>query len=298
MEYKEEFPYSFYSDVTTNQLANHKKQPELIFTNSYRNISELISLYAYGFITTAPLQSYYFNSSNYYCIIYTLSGNSTLKIHNRQYTIEADSFTFLNLEDNPCFTTLHIPWQYKILFINNGCVPYLYSKFSEISAPYYIRLPHSDFQKKFDNLWYQLENPAKSSHMIISKQIVDFLTDITIKKINCNSSFLPIPGYLVVIKNLMDEEFTASYSLDELEKLTNINKFRICREFHYHFGLPPIQYLNNVRIEKAKELLLEEDYRVNEICRKVGFDNCNHFIRLFKLKTNMTPTSYKKEMLP
>ena len=106
-----------------------------------------------------------------------------------------------------------------------------------------------------------------------------------------------IPAYLLEMKALFDIDYQADYSLDELEELFNISKYRLCREFHSFFGEPPLQYLNGKRMELASDLLLTTDYRIHEVGSLVGIDNTNHFIYLFKKKTGLTPFAFKKKNL-
>lgn len=53
-------------------------------------------------------------------------------------------------------------------------------------------------------------------------------------------------------------------------------------------------YLNNIRIEKAKELLVNTEMTISEVAKNVGFTNDSSFIRVFKKHTNTTPGSFKK----
>lgn len=59
---------------------------------------------------------------------------------------------------------------------------------------------------------------------------------------------------------------------------------------------PPLQYLNEKRVDAAKELLLTTDYRIHEIGSIVGIDNTNHFIYLFKKFTGMTPLTFRRKL--
>lgn len=54
-----------------------------------------------------------------------------------------------------------------------------------------------------------------------------------------------------------------------------------------------LDYLNKVRIEKAKELLANTDLKVWEIAEKVGYKNPKHFARIFKDITGLTPNEYR-----
>ena len=54
------------------------------------------------------------------------------------------------------------------------------------------------------------------------------------------------------------------------------------------------EYLTNIRIEKAKELLGNSDYSMKEICVMVGYSDPTYFSRSFKKNVGVTPTEYKE----
>ena len=54
-----------------------------------------------------------------------------------------------------------------------------------------------------------------------------------------------------------------------------------------------IDYLNNIRIEKSKEMLVESDKKMYQISKAVGYDNPKYFFRIFKKKTGLTPDQYR-----
>lgn len=55
-----------------------------------------------------------------------------------------------------------------------------------------------------------------------------------------------------------------------------------------------VEYVHEVRIERAKELIRTGVLTMTQICFQVGFRHLSHFIRTFKKRTGMTPTEYKK----
>ena len=62
------------------------------------------------------------------------------------------------------------------------------------------------------------------------------------------------------------------------------------------FKVKFVDYLNEVRIEKSKELLKDSNRKMYQISKAVGYDNPKYFFRIFKKKTGMTPEQYR-EML-
>ena len=64
--------------------------------------------------------------------------------------------------------------------------------------------------------------------------------------------------------------------------------------FHQHYGVKFIDYLTNVRIEAAKDLLKDDTKRNKEIGLMVGYQSSSYFSKMFKLKTGFTPSEYRE----
>ncbi len=62
--------------------------------------------------------------------------------------------------------------------------------------------------------------------------------------------------------------------------------------FLKQYKLTPKQYILQMRIQKAKQLLEESPFTVAAISEKCGFSNPYHFSRAFKQRTGLTPTQY------
>ncbi len=65
--------------------------------------------------------------------------------------------------------------------------------------------------------------------------------------------------------------------------------------FTKHYGVSPIQYINNLRIIRAKELLRSGMYAVSRIAELSGFGDESYFCRYFKKTVGMTPTEYRQQ---
>ena len=82
--------------------------------------------------------------------------------------------------------------------------------------------------------------------------------------------------------------------MDEVSYLVNISPYYFSKIFKEGTGENFIEYLTNIRIEKAKELLGNSDYSMKEICVMVGYSDPNYFSRSFKKNVGVTPTEYKE----
>ncbi len=83
-------------------------------------------------------------------------------------------------------------------------------------------------------------------------------------------------------------------ALEELAEKVNMSKYYLCRQFKKVYGISPIQYHLNARIDQAKWLLVHTDESLTAIARDVGFDNIYSFSRAFKNRENIAPSKYRK----
>lgn len=63
--------------------------------------------------------------------------------------------------------------------------------------------------------------------------------------------------------------------------------------FIERFGAPPVQYVNNLRLERSVELLLTNKYTIGEIAEMCGFKNAYYFSKRFKEAYQLSPSAYK-----
>lgn len=97
-----------------------------------------------------------------------------------------------------------------------------------------------------------------------------------------------------VITYLM-EHFTESISLPYVAGLASMNEAAFCRYFKSQSGQTLTQYLTDLRIRYACELLNKGAYSVTDVCYQVGFENVSHFIQAFKKKRQQTPSEFRKQ---
>ena len=83
-------------------------------------------------------------------------------------------------------------------------------------------------------------------------------------------------------------------SLQEVAKAVNTSTFYFCKLFKKATGLTFTDYLSRVRIEKAKNLLLNPNLRVSEIAYEVGFQSLTHFNRVFRKLTGQSPSACRE----
>lgn len=95
-------------------------------------------------------------------------------------------------------------------------------------------------------------------------------------------------------KAYMMEKYNKDISLDDVSREVDISPYYFSKLFKEETGENFIEYLTNIRIEKAKQLLTGSALSMKEICGEVGYADPNYFSRIFKKNVGVTPTDFKE----
>lgn len=93
----------------------------------------------------------------------------------------------------------------------------------------------------------------------------------------------------ILEKNLDD----SSFSVEELAGKLSISRVQLYRKVKAVLGIGVSDYINNFRLEKAKELLMTSTMNISEIAYSCGFASPNYFSTAFKTKYEMTPKDFR-----
>lgn len=97
-------------------------------------------------------------------------------------------------------------------------------------------------------------------------------------------------------KKFIENNFEQELNLDVLSDSQFTSKFHLLRLFKKYYGMTPMQYLIDKRVEKSKEYL-RNGMPVTETCFAVGFESPSSFSTLFKNKIGITPMEFQKRAI-
>lgn len=239
------------------------------------------------------------------------------EVHNTSYHDKVENFDLL----------------YKITPVSEKSTPLLhYHECYEIV--FYIS---ADVEIYVDNLHFTLSSrdliiiPPRKLHKVISRpsqtyiRYVFYFTSEQINQAFRNSSnpkssqlfkdnvccklSLPAQAYMRmnnVFHNMYEHKTILSYKNSDLlntyasailQEAIFLSEKYMEKELTADKSSPIDQILQYRRIMEAQQLLLNSDLPIIDICMDCGFNNVQHFYRVFKKITNLTPTEYKKHLL-
>lgn len=95
-------------------------------------------------------------------------------------------------------------------------------------------------------------------------------------------------------RELLEKQMVAPPSLFRLAKKAGLNDTKLKRGFKQVFGTTVFDYLKNVRLESARQLLLAGEKNVSEVAAEVGYNSLSHFSQIFKRKYGILPSRISK----
>ncbi|WP_079909365.1 AraC family transcriptional regulator [Paenibacillus sp. 32352] len=108
---------------------------------------------------------------------------------------------------------------------------------------------------------------------------------------------LTLPGLadskLIDTIHYIDQNLSKEFTVDELSEIAHFHPNYFIRFFKMHLGVPPMRYIHERRLERAKELLSSTEMKISEIANMTGFYEASHFSTAFKKYTGTSPSAYR-----
>ncbi|MGN0406086.1 MAG: helix-turn-helix transcriptional regulator [Bariatricus sp.] len=288
------------------RMINLEPDPEYLIPNIYDYSNLLFDSFAEDFLhllaggtvhVEFPFAVSYQSMDCFLCI-YTDRGGASIQQKGQTISLTKKQIAFLDCKEYFSLQSFLLPWDFKLFFFTGKEMelyrPLLFSgNLSSFQIPEY-----SSISRALCTLLSLNTMPELYDLMEMQRNLTDILCSLSSSVLEpSHSTDKSVPEYILEMQDYLEHHFSSDFSLGEWEDRFHINKYRLCREFSAAFQLPPLKYLTKKRIEESQKMLLTTDWTVHEISSKVGYDNVNHFINLFKKNTGLTPGAFRQTVL-
>lgn len=230
-----------------------------------------------------------------YQLLYVAKGTADFKIDGELMTIE---------EGSAVIYFPHQPQYYKYRLENNPEVYWLH--FSGAQVETYLKSLDfvngslfnvgikNEYIPIFEKIIRELQVRRKCFFELSNLYALELLSLMSRNMSEGSSNIHRINEQLQNIIELMNKSFPQKQSVMEYAKLCNMSTCWFINCFRTYTGMTPQQYITDIRVAKAKELLSYSSLNISEIASIVGYDNPFYFSRIFKKNTGQSPREYRK----
>lgn len=102
-----------------------------------------------------------------------------------------------------------------------------------------------------------------------------------------------LPPLVAAAISAIRQNYAGLYGVEELSESLGVSKCHLVRVFSAAMGIPPGQYLTEVRIEAAKQLLTHREYPLDVVASLCGFSGANYLCRVFRKHTGQSPAQWR-----
>jgi len=102
------------------------------------------------------------------------------------------------------------------------------------------------------------------------------------------------PGSLRRVIDYIEADLSRAFRIEELAKVAGVSSRHFIRAFRESAGQTPLRYVYDLRLERAKEFLLDSRRTATEVALNCGFSHAQHFSTAFKKATGLTPSDFRR----
>jgi len=246
-----------------------------------------------------------------YTIKYVIDGVKHYKYNNQNIEVSNSQYLILN-NDSLITTEAKKGTKGLSLFLSSKLIneiSHFYSRSN--SSIKFLEVIQRNSNQKVNNLLNEIVYLYENNQIGLKQQIDDFFVAISElivqEQLSIDNNFMNLKVVkhntkrelyksIIETKEYLNDNFKEKISLDLISRDIGISKYYLHRLFREINGNTPLEYLKNIRLEKAKNKLQYSKDSIFEIAFKCGFDNIAYFSNVFKKHIGLSPTQYRKAL--
>lgn len=230
------------------------------------------------------------NPSSILCMEYIISGTGTIETPEGIFHPSAgDTYLLHQGQNHNYYADKKNPWTKIWINCYGDLVSTLLTSYGLINTHYLPSTPTENFFR--DILTVAKTSPqsqAADSICIIFHKLLQFIYN------QKQQSFRHTPPKAAtMMKHYLDEHFQEKVRIDDLARLVFLSHSQVIRLFRTSFGITPMEYVENRRMDCAKIMLKNTNLTVRDIAEQCGFSDEHYFSGYFKKRTGMPPRVYR-----
>jgi len=245
---------------------------------------------------------------NVHQMILVVQGAAQIGIDEKTYYVTQDSLVFISNLEKHAIHVVESPYKRYVISLKQDFCHMMLKDSPLLSIliqrpanfNHVIKL-NPDTVQKLQSVAEDMLQEIQQKNPFWKERLSSLISEILIRLYRVSSMSFPINDATNAVKIVTDvQSYIVQNSHDEitLEMMASqhfVSKYYLSRIFREITGYTFRDYLLLHRLSVAKDLLTHTNKSVTDVCYFSGFNNINHFIRIFKKHENITPYQFRKQ---
>lgn len=234
-------------------------------------------------------------SPSYNKLYYICDGEGWIQLGEEQYRPEPGDFLFIpggirqsfSVTEGTPYTMHWCHFRSNIRFVQ---------LFKLFAIPKIISVNRSpELEQHFQQLAANRTDSGPATSLKIHSALFAIIAYFIDRAFVDNSSAPPLPSIRKLLDTIhfIDTHLTKELTIEQLAQTAHFHPNYFIRFFKQHFGMPPMKYIYERRVEEAKHLLAFTDLAVHEVAHQAGFNDVSYFSAAFKKSSGVSPSDYR-----
>ena len=223
---------------------------------------------------------------------YTIEGEGILEIDHIAYTVKPGDVYILPIRHDHLYYPVSPDGWKKVYFNSIGCLhEQLLQSYGLVGKYYYPNCGEKVLRlfRKIHDLFYRRETDIHNEAALLFHELIQML--------NKSSADMPGKGVyetVLQISHAIERSIFTGLNVKELARRFHLSQEYMTRIFRKHMGCAPYEYYLHRRLLVAREMLASGEFNLSEIAAKLNFNDQFHFSKIFRQKTGMAPSEYRR----
>lgn len=231
---------------------------------------------------------------------YNSNGSGWLEMNGKTYELPEGSAFFIPAKTPHKYYPEGEIWDVRWMTPAGFALPEIYRKYHLEEGGVFPLIDESGLDRILNRMRKDLILNEKYGNVLAAGHVYAFIMEFIYQTVLRNQDDVKEDSgdkNISLLKEYISNHYMHPISLEDLCTVAPMTPQHMCRIFKKHMGMRPLEYITQIRLEKAKELLLYSDYSIKEVGEKCGFQNGNYFCKTFKKNEHITPLEYRNSIL-
>ena len=231
-------------------------------------------------------------------IQYTIAGHGMLDYEGRQFRVGPGQAMIIYY---PFPNRYWLPddakhWQFIYVCLYGEDVMRLWKEAIRLAGPVISSSPNSRFVRLLADI---VRRRIRGEHLtaFLSSALAYRLTMHLLEHCANPLPDAERPDFVVRAAGFCEQHYTETIGVEEIADASGYSRYHFSRQFKQATGMAPAEYVTNLRLQHAIDLLTDTDLAIKEIAGRVGFNGSNYFCRAFRKHTGISPGEYRHRSL-